>query len=434
VVLQETGIKPDTLRAWERRYGLPQPDRTAGVHRLYSQKDIQMIHWLMTRQQEGLSISRAVKLWGSLKEEGQDPLESMPLATLDFSTPQAIELPPNSTLVAYRENWVNACLNFDEITAESVAAQAFAIYAPETVCFDVLLAGLAEIGISWYQGIASVQQEHFASNLVERRLNALIAASPMPTRQTTILIGCPPGENHTLAPQMITLMLRQRGWKVVYLGANVPIERFQSTIETIKPQLLVLTAQRLQTAASLADVIESVTGNGIPVAYGGTVFNHIPELQKSVQGYYLGSQLRNAAQAIEQLLATSSTTQKRSHSMGENITGLQDTLAHFHQVRAAIENEVCISFQESQIPYAYLEIANQQISKDIDAALRLGSLEFIGYDLGWLKQLMENHNISPVGLKTYIQAYYFAAKTHMDERGAPIVSWLTDLLERNGFT
>jgi hypothetical protein len=47
---------------------------------------------------------------------------------------------------------------------------------------------------------------------------------------------------------------------------------------------------------------------------------------------------------------------------------------------------------------------------------------------------MENHNISPVGLKTYIQAYYFAAKTHMDERGAPIVSWLTDLLERNGFT
>ena len=42
-VVQETGVKPDTLRAWERRYGLPQPDRTPGRHRLYSQYDIDML-------------------------------------------------------------------------------------------------------------------------------------------------------------------------------------------------------------------------------------------------------------------------------------------------------------------------------------------------------------------------------------------------------
>ena len=62
VVVQETGLKPDTLRAWERRYGLPQPHRTPGGHRLYSQRDIDTLKWLVARQNEGMSISRAVKL------------------------------------------------------------------------------------------------------------------------------------------------------------------------------------------------------------------------------------------------------------------------------------------------------------------------------------------------------------------------------------
>ena len=63
VVLKETGLGADTLRAWERRYGLPAPNRSAGGHRLYSQRDIETIKWLMKRQAEGLSISRAVDMW-----------------------------------------------------------------------------------------------------------------------------------------------------------------------------------------------------------------------------------------------------------------------------------------------------------------------------------------------------------------------------------
>ena len=68
-VVQETGIKPDTLRAWERRYDLPKPQRTASGHRLYSQNDIDMLHWLMARQEEGLSISRAIEMWHTCKQK-----------------------------------------------------------------------------------------------------------------------------------------------------------------------------------------------------------------------------------------------------------------------------------------------------------------------------------------------------------------------------
>src|SRR5574338_1215701 len=73
-VLKETGIAADTLRAWERRYGLPKPQRTPGGHRLYSEHDIRLIKWLISKQAEGLSISRAVELWRDQSSAGRDPL------------------------------------------------------------------------------------------------------------------------------------------------------------------------------------------------------------------------------------------------------------------------------------------------------------------------------------------------------------------------
>ena len=74
VVLKVTGIKADVLRAWERRYGLPMPQRSPGGHRQYSQRDIATIKWLIARQNEGLSISNAVEQWKEIESNGKDPL------------------------------------------------------------------------------------------------------------------------------------------------------------------------------------------------------------------------------------------------------------------------------------------------------------------------------------------------------------------------
>src|SRR4030042_2381409 len=77
VVLKETGLKADVLRAWERRYDLPHPQRTAGRQRLYSDYDIATIKWLKTKQAEGLSISRAVQLWKDSIAAGREPLQDV---------------------------------------------------------------------------------------------------------------------------------------------------------------------------------------------------------------------------------------------------------------------------------------------------------------------------------------------------------------------
>src|SRR5512140_535997 len=163
-VLQETGIGADTLRAWERRYGLPKPQRTPGGHRLYSQRDIHLIKWLVSQQAEGLSISRAVKHWNELAAAGEDPLAGvLTPADRHFAGP----LPG---LDSVREDWLAACFAFDEPGAEHLLSQAFALYTPETVVTEIILRGLHEIGSRWQQGLATVQQEHFLSGLAMRRL------------------------------------------------------------------------------------------------------------------------------------------------------------------------------------------------------------------------------------------------------------------------
>ena len=119
-VVQETGLKPDTLRAWERRYGLPEPQRTASGHRLYTQRDIAILKWLIDRQVEGLSISRAVALWHELTSErpGAPAWRRLPagkragpryahLGRTSHRRP-LIPLAPNPVVVPIKPVWVGA--------------------------------------------------------------------------------------------------------------------------------------------------------------------------------------------------------------------------------------------------------------------------------------------------------------------------------------
>ncbi|MBK8932026.1 MAG: MerR family transcriptional regulator [Chloroflexi bacterium] len=308
VVLQETDIKPDTLRAWERRYGLPEPERTQGKHRLYSDYDIAIIKWLISRQQEGMSISRAVKLWRNLEETGQDPLAKLldqPKQLAEKNNSTTVPTPVNAmntTMDDIRQKWVNACLNYDEATAEVALTQAFALYPPDTVCLEVLQKGLVHIGDLWYHNQATVQQEHFASALAMRRLNTLVTAAPPPNRPGKIIVACPADEHHIFAPMFLTLTLRYRGWETIYLGANVPLEYLENTITSTQPDLIVMTAQQLHTAASLYEVGEFLRQKGISLAFGGRIFSLTPALRNRISGHFLGEKLDTAVQAITTIL------------------------------------------------------------------------------------------------------------------------------------
>ena len=419
VVLNKTGIAADTLRAWERRYGLPAPQRTPGGHRLYSDRDVEIIKWLMSKQQEGLSISRAVDLWNEQIASGSDPLAD--IALTESASPLAVPPPaPDSTLDTFRADWIKACTDFDEVAAEQILNQAFSLFPIESVCTQVIQKGMSEIGELWYENKLSVQQEHFASNLAMRRLDALLSAAPAPTRKETILVGCPADEWHTFTPLLISLFLRRRGYKVVYLGANVPADRFIDTIRDTKANLVLLVAQHLVSAATLQQSAHSLANKDIPVAYGGRIFTLRPNMTDYIPGYFLGNELGSAIGEIEKILKSKSAPKATKAASQGYIAA--------HQAFTSKRTKIEATFKELLQPLAIspedIKVGIGFLGDHIAAALQLGDMSHVSAEIDWLQTLLSSHDTNTEQLIQFLDVYAQAVDKNINGQGQPIFEWL----------
>lgn len=421
VVVKETGLAPATLRAWERRYDLFKPQRSAGGHRLYSEDEINLLKWLVERQKEGLSISLAVDLWRSQAGKSPSPSQVPPVA-------QTAPTLGEGMLDQLRQAWREACLAFNEPGAELATAKALAIATPEVVCTQVLQKGMAELGESWYAGNTSIQQEHFASALVARHLNALFAVAPMPTRPDRLLAACPPGEDHDLALLMLAFILRWRGWEVIYLGADVPLDQLDATLKATSPTLVLSAAQTLPGAASLKELAEFTNARSIPLAYGGGIFNHIPGLAERIPGHFLGRQVDAAPQVVEHLL-----TYRPSRPALQPLQPAYDAaLAGFKEKEALIVTRIHQILQISPIDSRHIESANTHFTRAIIAALVLGEINVLDYSVEWLNGLLENHGLSPALAVQYYQAFRQAMQEQIGLQAGPVLEWLSRFEKKPG--
>lgn len=427
VVLKETGLAADTLRAWERRYGLPVPNRTAGGHRLYSQRDIETIKWLIQRQGEGLSISRAVDMWNEQIASGADPLadSAQQAARMPVSMPVQYQS-PDTTLDTLRAKWIEACMDFSESTAEQTLNQAFSMFPVEAVCLEVLQKGMSEIGERWYENKASVQQEHFASGLAMRRLDALLSASPAPTRNQTVLVGCPPDEWHTFTPLLLALLLRRRGLRVIYLGANVPSDEFTNTVKDVRADLVILVAQQLITAATLQQTALVLSGKNVLVAFGGRIFSMHADLPNYIPGYFLGHDLPSAVEQIELLLERK--LKQRTPKVASSV------YATAHQAFVARRGQIELTFQQMLEPLAIapddIKLGLHFLGNNIAAALQLGDMSHVSTEVNWLKVLLQMHNAAPQQLIHFMQTYSEAVNKNINGQGKPIFEWLAAEVEK----
>ena len=417
VIVRETGIKADTLRAWERRYELPMPQRTEGGHRLYSQRDLETVKWLMARDNEGLRIGQAVELWRELEASGRDPLReaTAPPANARVASEAAL-----SDLAALREAWIKACLAFDEEAAEQQMARALARHAPEIVSLELLQKGLSEIGHLWYEGKATVQQEHFASAVALRRINALPAAAPTPTRSQLIFLACPPREEHAFPLRLLTLLLRYRGWPASFLGANLPVERLEEALQAQRPALFVLAAQTLPVAATALDMARFLQARETPLAYGGLIFNQLPRLRDKMPGYFLGERLEDAPQRIAEIL-----TAGPEMPGGEPVAeAYGEALACFESQRRLLEGQVWQRLEAEGMAAGHLQVANEHLGMGIRAALTFGDMSLMDHEIDWIQRLLANQGIPEAALARYLAVYEEAARERLDGRCELVLAWL----------
>jgi methanogenic corrinoid protein MtbC1 len=290
-VVRLSGVPAATFRAWERRYGFPAPRRMPGGQRLYSERDVNAIRWLHGQTASGLTISRAVALLRELLEaaaaRGTPATSARPLADLA----QAL---------------VQALLNADERAADAVLGEAFGLYSVEEVALQVIQPVLVEIGERWQRGELSVADEHYVTQYLRRKALALVSAYDRPAGQRSVLACCAPGEWHELGLLLVALFLLRRGYRVVYLGPDLPVDNLAAAVARIQPDLVCLSATTPEAAQRLLEGIEPLVASGTltaPLGFGGQAFNQDGALTARLPGIYLGPDAEAAAETVEALLA-----------------------------------------------------------------------------------------------------------------------------------
>jgi DNA-binding transcriptional MerR regulator len=248
---RRVGVPPELLRAWEQRYGLLRPVRSAGGFRLYTSADEDRVRSMRRHLEAGISAAQAARLALAEPATGAGHEgESAGFAPLTSDLRDALD-------------------RLDEAGAHAALDRLLARFTLQTVLRDALLPYLHELGERWKRGEASVAQEHFASNLLRGRLLGLARGWGQGAGPRTLL-ACAPGELHDLPLIVFGLALAARGWSITYLGPDTPIATIQEALEDVEPRLVVVSstssrrfrAAQAQLAALARHVPIAIAGAG----------------------------------------------------------------------------------------------------------------------------------------------------------------------------
>ncbi len=224
VAAERTGLTPDVLRVWERRYGAVSPRRSGGRQRLYSDQDIERLRLLRLATLPGRGISQVVKLsteeLAALVEEdtsarsrvGQHEPGASPL---DEAVDKSLALVRELDAVGLE--WL----------LRRLAAGLGLVPFIETVAAPLL----RRVGDEWHAGRMTTGQEHLTTSLVRRVVSAAIPTMDAPADAPRLVVATPAGERHEVGALFVAAAAVADGWRVSYLGADLPVREIAYVAE-----------------------------------------------------------------------------------------------------------------------------------------------------------------------------------------------------------
>ena len=250
-VSEITGVNAVTLRAWERRYGLIQPERTPKGHRLYSQTDVDKIQQIVEELGKGIAISRVA-----------EALHTLP----------ALENSEADVWERYRTRMIDAVSQFDESVLDEVYNEAMSLYPVDIVTRQLLTPLLKHLGERWQSTQGSVAEEHFFSVFMRNKLGARFHHRNMRNTGPCLIAACLPGEHHEFGLLLFALAAHARGYRLILLGANMPLAELPHVIQRTRSDGIVLSGSiEMDTASFRAEIQNLVEVSSIPVFVGGRV-------------------------------------------------------------------------------------------------------------------------------------------------------------------
>lgn len=221
-VARRVSIAATTLRAWERRYGVPSPTRTKGRYRLYDRQALSEVVALLRHRAAGIRPQQAALLVRHGRVAAAIPKEQQRLRS-------------------WRQRLERACLRFDEAAANAVISDTAQEVGLLGALKDVILPVVAELGDAWHAGLISISQEHFVSQIAHRVALQVCRVEPSDRRlRPRVITGCAPEERHELGLLLVIAELRAEGHEIVHLGCDVPVGAFLEALDATRADVAVI--------------------------------------------------------------------------------------------------------------------------------------------------------------------------------------------------
>jgi MerR family transcriptional regulator, light-induced transcriptional regulator len=261
-LVQRTGVNASTLRAWENRHGLLTPLRTESGHRLYSLRDVQRVRRVQELLVQGMSLTEIAPLLDSAFEAGHEA---------GIEAPVARDLGP--AWQGYLSETLGALESFSTDRLDSLYNEACALYPIDIVTEKLMLPVLEQLGLRWDKRPGGIAEEHFFSAWLRNKLGARLHHAGGLARGRQLILSCLPGEQHEVSLLLTALGVLQLGYRVIYLGADMPLAQLLPVCRQTHAAGIILAGRGLldpaRLATNLADIATLVDNAGVPVFVGG---------------------------------------------------------------------------------------------------------------------------------------------------------------------
>lgn len=279
-----TGVNSITLRAWERRYGLITPVRTPKGHRLYTQNDIDLIQQVLGLLENGISI-------GQVKNH------------LNQKALKQKKSPEDDLWSIYQRRMLNAIMRFDTNSLDATYNETLSLYPIELVTSKMILPLLKTLGLRWQTEEGNIAEEHFFGAYLRNKLGARFHHQSNKQEGPVILAACLPGEQHEVGLMLFCLSAINYGYRIIYLGADLPIEEVLVPLQRTHCDAIVFSGSASTINADLNQQLTNLTRHTkTPVFIGGGISITKHDAIVAAGAIPVGTDITSAIKSISQVV------------------------------------------------------------------------------------------------------------------------------------
>lgn len=286
-VAEMTGVNPVTLRAWERRYGVPRPVRTQSSYRLYSDADVDQVRRMLELCESGLAASEAARV---VREAGPTAKEPTTLAPDVFA--------------AVADELLGAARGMNTEALDRCLARALTLGSATQIYDRIVAPVMVQLGEAWSRGEISIAHEHVASEHFARTLGQLHQITRPGAHRATALLACFPEELHTMPLYGLAFRLAEWGVRAEILGARTPPVGLAEAVKATSPSLVALSVTLAPQGAVAREIVQgyALACGTTPWLVGGAGTAELAALVEEQGGHALSGDTRSLHDELEHVL------------------------------------------------------------------------------------------------------------------------------------